>query len=553
MSETSKPTPIHWIDELTSKIIDNWPDIKHFNCNCGISVSGRQHVGRLRGEIVLTNAVVNELERAGYSASHSLILYTSDPWKGKPAQINAFKDSQEGQQYIDWRLVDVPDPTGKYSSWVDFFWQDFGDPLPLFGRDVQIVRTHELYQEKRMQDVILELIGKKEQVREILNKYRPENPFPEGWIPFNPRCSNCNRIGTTTALEVNLSSYEVRYSCKGCHTEGWADMKLGKLNWRLEWATIWYLLDVHFEPYGKDHATAGGSRDSCVEVLRSVLGHPGPYGYWNEWVGYSEGRTDYGDMTSSGFIGFTPKDWLKYASPEVLKYLYLKIPPRRRIVLGFDKIPYYIADYDRAERVYSGQETLDDPSERHAIVRSFEIVFYNEVPEYREFQLDFNHSVILAQIVLPDERGVEQAIQKLSTTEILSETPDQEGRSYISSRLTQARQWALDHAPESLRFKITDKIPDVLPDGVDRRYYDLITKLKTRLSQIKWTELEIKRCMVEIRDGEELSKKEMQQFFKTLYYLFLGSSRGPRLAPFLAALDQEWVINRLEAFETLVV
>lgn len=552
MSENSKPPPIHWIDELTSKLISHWPDITHFNCNCGISVSGRQHVGRLRGEIVLTNAVVGELERAGYSASHSLILYTVDPWKGKPAQTDAFEDPRDAQKYTNWRLIDVPDPTGQYSSWVDYFWRDFGDLLPLFGRDVQIIRTHELYQEERMQRVIIELIEKKEQVRHILNKYRQEKPFPEEWLPFNPLCVKCNRIGTTTALEVNNTTYQVRYSCKGCHTEGWSDMKLGKLNWRLEWATIWYLLDVHFEPYGKDHATAGGSRESCIEVLRAALGHPGPYGYWNEWVGYSEGKIDHGDMTSSGFIGFTPKDWLKYASPEVLKYLYLKTPPRRRIVLGFDKIPHNISDYDRAERIYYGQERLNDPSERHTIERSFEIAFYNEVPDFRGFQLDFTHALNVAQIFSPDETGVERAIQKLVATEILSQPPNQVGRSYISSRLAQARQWAHDQAPPHLRIKIPETLPTRPPESLDKRYQELVSELATLLSQSKWTELKIKECMLEIRDREQLSKKEMRQFFIILYQIFLGSSRGPRLAPFLTALDQAWVVNRLHAIEQLM-
>ncbi|MHA2054605.1 MAG: hypothetical protein ACW99F_13525, partial [Candidatus Hodarchaeales archaeon] len=62
MSGQPKIILSHWIDKLTEDLIAHWPKVQDFQCNCGISVSGRQHVGRLRGEIILTNAVVQELQ-----------------------------------------------------------------------------------------------------------------------------------------------------------------------------------------------------------------------------------------------------------------------------------------------------------------------------------------------------------------------------------------------------------------------------------------------------------------------------------------------------------
>ena len=142
MSDKLNKKPQHWVDKLTSNLIENWPEVKNFNCNCGISVSGQQHVGRLRGEIVFTNAVVTELQALGYEATHNLILYTSDPWKGKESQLNAFSNAKKAEEYINWRLIDVPAPTNPDISWVDDYWKDFGTPLPRFGRDIQIIRTH---------------------------------------------------------------------------------------------------------------------------------------------------------------------------------------------------------------------------------------------------------------------------------------------------------------------------------------------------------------------------------------------------------------------------
>ncbi|MHA2005826.1 MAG: lysine--tRNA ligase [Promethearchaeota archaeon] len=542
----------HWIDKLTSDLIKNWPNLKKFNCNCGISVGGQQHVGRLRGEIVLPNAVVTELQALGYIAVHNLILYTSDPWKGKDPQLNAFSDPIKAKEFINWRLIDVPNPKNSEGSWVDYFWQDCGIPLPKFGRDIQITRTHELYQQQRMKNVVMELIKKKDQVREILNKFRKEKPFPEDWIPIKPLCTQCNRIGTTKALEVNLETYQVHYYCESCQSDDWSDISLGKLTWRLEWLAIWYVLDIHFEPYGKDHATPGGSRDSCIEVLESVLNHKRPFGFWNEWVGYSEGRTDYGDMSSSGFIGFTPTKWLEYAEPEVLKYLYLKTPPKRRIILGLDKIPSYISEYDRAERIYYEIEPFEDSTELQTIQRSYEIVFYNDIPKYRGFQLDYQNAIILSQLVSPNQEGVKQAIQKLEAMKILKEKPSKGITEHIQLRLTQGRNWVNSkYAPTHLRIQLKDNIPQDTLKPFETKIQDLAIDLGNSLEKAKWTEEEIKQKMMGIREEAKLSRKEMSQFFQFLYQIFLGSTRGPRFAPFLAALDKNWVIKRFQEVSQL--
>ncbi|MFW9867282.1 MAG: lysine--tRNA ligase [Candidatus Thorarchaeota archaeon] len=552
MTENSKVQPQFWIDKLTDDVIENWQDVEDFNCNCGISVSGQIHVGNVRGEIVLTNAVVNELKNKGYNANHTLILYTSDRWKGKPGQLNLFSNPKKAEKYKEWRYIDVPSPYTKNETWVDFQIKDLNDWMSKFGRNIQIVQTHELYQQQRMKKVVIELIKKRNLVREILNKYRKENPFPEDWIPINPVCVKCNRIGTTKAIKVKLSKYEVYFICNECKSEGWVDITKGKLTWRLEWVAIWYVLNVHFEPYGKDHATPGGSRDSCLEVLESVLNHKRPYGFWNEWVGYSEGQKDFGDMSGSGFIGFTPTTWLEYAEPEVLKYMYLKIPPKRRIIMGLDKLPSYISEYDRAQRIYHGIESFEDPSELHSIHRSYEIVFYNKVPKYRGFQLDFHNAIILSQIVSSDEDGTALAIQKLLASEILKKNPTKAIREHIQLRLTHARNWVNSkYAPDHLKIRLREELPKDNLKQYDEKILNLVTSLGDILEETKWTEEAIKQEMIVLREKSELSRKEMGRFFQILYQIFLGNTEGPRFAPFIAALDKEWVLKRLHEINSL--
>ncbi len=461
--------------------------------------------------------------------------------------MNLFSDPMKAKQYINWRYIDIPSPHNKNGTWVDYHLNDLAVWMPKFGHDVQIVQTHELYLQERMIKVVIELVNKRNAVREILNKYRKENPFPKEWIPIDPLCEQCNRIATTRALEVNLDKYKVHYICDECKSEGWSDINKGKLTWRLEWLAIWYVLNVHFEPYGKDHATPGGSRDSCIEIIESVLNHRGPYGFWNEWVGYSEGQKDFGDMSGSGFIGFTPTKWLEYAEPEVLKYHYLKTPPKRRIILGLDKIPSYIGDYDRAQRIYYGIEPFEDSAELHTIQRSYEITHFNNVPEYRGFQMDYQQAIILSQLVSPDQEGTQQAIKKLHATEILKEKVTEEIVDHIQLRLTLSRNWVTSkYAPDHLRIELKEEItPDIL-NAYSERIRNVVFDLGKILKKTKWTEEEIKQKMMDLREKAGLSRKEMNQFFQMLYQIFLGNIKGPRFAPFIAALDKKWVLRKLE-------
>jgi len=255
-------------------------------------------------------------------------------------------------------------------------------------------------------------------------------------------------------------------------------------------------------------------------------------------------------MTSSGFIGFTPTTWLKYAEPEVLRYIYLKPPPKRRIVLGLDKIPNYVADFDKAQRIYFGLEPFNDSPELQTIRRSYEITYYDKVPEYQGFQLDYQHAIILSQLVSSNQEGTEQAITKLQTTGILTTPLTKEGKDYIHQRLEQARAWVSTHGPAHLRIKLLEHLPPEFHDETDKKMIEPVIDLAKQLKTLDWTEEKIKQSMIFLRDKRNMSRKEMARFFAVLYKIFLGSSRGPRLAPFLAVLEKDWVLERLRKVKT---
>jgi len=184
------------------------------------------------------------------------------------------------------------------------------------------------------------------------------------------------------------------------------------LNWRLEWPALWKLLRVDIEAFGKDHATPGGSRDSCKEIARELMDMLPPFGIPYEWVGIRSEGKDMGDMSSSGFIGFTPKRWLEIGEPEVMRYVYMFNTTSKRIMFDLSRVDTYHDHYDEAERLFFQDE--DD-----ARARAYELSQIREPPSALPFRLPYRHASLLSQVG-PSEKLTEWAVKRLRDTGVLA-------------------------------------------------------------------------------------------------------------------------------------
>jgi lysyl-tRNA synthetase class I len=105
------------------------------------------------------------------------------------------------------------------------------------------------------------------------------------------------------------------------HTD--AVQAAGKLTWRVDWPARWKVLSVTVEPFGKDHATSGGSYDTGKRIVREVFGAEPPFPVTYEWISL-KGQ---GDMSSSKGNVISIERMLKVVPPEVLRYLIVRTPP----------------------------------------------------------------------------------------------------------------------------------------------------------------------------------------------------------------------------------
>ena len=526
---------MHWFDELLGRIEEFLGDRESVICNAGLSVSGLQHVGRLRGEISLNHAIVKELRKRGKRAQQTLILYTQDQWKGKKGQLSQFKG---GQQYIGRRLIDVPDPQECHKNWVEHYWVDFGSYLDKFAPGIKVVTTTEIYSSQDMKDLVLEIVKKKDAARELINKYRKRNPYPPNWIPFEAYCERCQRVGSAKTLAVH-HDYSVEYECS-CGGSGISEIEKGKLNWRLEWPSLWKVMKVDVEPFGKDHATPGGSRDSCKGIAINLLDIVPPFPIPYEWVGMEEGGKDLGDMSSSNFLGFTPKQWLEIGDPEVLRYLYFFSPISRRMVLDLGKVDVYHEQFDMAERAFHSEERTE---EEDLQARSFDLALTEVSMKDMPFQLGYRHAAYLSQIS-PSEKRVKWCIERLKDTGMLSVplTPFEEGR--ISRRIEQAGRWVELYSPQN-KVVILDKLTIEVMKQLDEKDYEALAIYLKTIKDVEWREDAIKESMVTLTKSGKLPV-DTPRFFRDLYLVLIGEEKGPRVAPFFAVLEKEWILKRLQ-------
>ncbi len=530
----------HWVDvmadELEEKLRKRGKDVYIFNG--GLSVSGVQHIGRLRGELILPELVRRVLAERGYKIRQLLTLYTQDAWKGKSSQLKVFGGS--GEKYVGWPLIRVPDPQGCHSNWVDHYWSDFGPYIKEFtDGKVEVVTTTDLYK-GALKEFVVETLRKRDKVREVVNKYRGRNKYPEDWIPFEPVCSKCGRIDRTKAVSFDEEKGEIEYVCRACGHRGKASLEEGKLNWRIEWTGVWKVLGVDFEPYGKDHATPGGSRDSCKDLAVNVYGFDPPEGEWYEWVSLRMGGKE-ADMTSSGFVGITPRDWMEIAHPKILRYIYISTHPHRRVVIDLQEIPRYYNDYYKAERIYFGIDSTGDPEDDEVIARSYELTHREKPPEALPVQVSYSHVALMVQN-LPRDNLFEHAVERLRKTGMIRGLDDY-SEQWLRGLVYKAYNWVERYAPPGYRYKVPSKPPFEVYG--DLKHRDRLLVLANRLEELdSWDEESIKQVMIEV--GSDLDKKSRREFYRDFYLALLGKPQGPRAAPLLAVLDKGLVVERLK-------
>jgi lysyl-tRNA synthetase class 1 len=518
---------MHWVDFESKRLVE-------FSDNhviaTGITPSGDIHVGNMR-EILTGDALRRGVADTGAAAKLIYIGDTIDPLR----KVYPFLDDSY-KEHVGKPLSEIPCPCGEHESYALHFLEPFLEATRILGIEADVLYSHEMYAQGLYADASRKVLDNAQRIKEILTEVSGRE-LPDDWYPYNPKCSECGRL-----TKAKITGYDfpfVNYTCS-CGHEGKADLRKadGKLPWRVDWPARWWFLNVTCEPFGKDHATSGGSYDTAKMISEEIFERTAPLYVVYEWI-QLKGK---GAMSSSTGVVVSAASMLKMTPPEVFRFFVLRNNPNKH--LDFDPglgILNLVDEYDAAElRYFEGSE--DEKSKRiekieEELGRTYELSQPVSKPSKLPLQIPYRHLVSMVQIK-PDFQGIQEMLKRTEHLETLGD----EDEAHLRQRIECVGYWLDNFAPDNVKFSIAKEIPDITLEEEQRKYLAALTE---ELIQGDWNADTIHNAIYELAKSQNLKPKAA---FQTLYRVILNQNFGPRLGYFLSTLDKNWVVGRIREF-----
>jgi lysyl-tRNA synthetase class 1 len=527
-----------WADAAADRVLDRDPE-EPIVVKGGISPSGVPHLGNMN-EIVRGYFVAEVLRERGHEVRQVFTSDDRDPLRGLPrkladldGEVVDLGDVNAGAlgQNLGAPYTAIPDPFGCCDSYGAHFSNLIQSSADLLGIDVEMVSNTEAYEDGDFEAVTRFLLEHVDEAREVLAEY--QDKVDEDYVPFNPICEACGKV-TETVTGFDAEAGTVEYVCTdmdagdqtidGCGHEGTATLREGKLPWRFEWPAQWRVLGVDFEPFGKDHAE--GSWPSGSDVARNVLGDEPPVPMAYEWF-----TLDGEPFSSSAGHVVLVQDVLELLEPEVVRFFFSK-DPRRARDFSVEHLDQLVDEFDRLERVYFDEAEDADADERERADRVYPLLV-DEVDEDR-VRIPFTFAAVLGMTDDPDLR------EEIARREgHIPEDADEQTVEDALARVELAREWAR-RTDNEFNYRLART-------GIPAHDFDDATEtaLDELADFLDAEDPDGEALQGEIYEAAKRHDVDIGAFFSAGYRLFFDEDQGPKLGPFLAKLDREFVLDRL--------
>jgi lysyl-tRNA synthetase class 1 len=475
----------------------------------GISPSGEIHIGNLR-EVMTGDAVFRALRGRGAPARFNYVADNFDPLR----RVYPFLDSAVYEPLVGRPLSEIPCPCSEHASYAEHFLRPFLQALEQLSVDVEVERADLMYKSGRMTPYVLRALEQRDSIAAILRDLTGKD-VADDWSPFNPLCAECGRMTQATVRGFSAVEHTVDYEC-ACGSRGTVPIAGGgKLVWRIDWPARWVMLGVTVEPFGKDHATRGGSFDTGVRLVREVFGGEPPLAIPYEWIRL-KGQ---GDMASSKGNVLSVGRVLEVAPPEALRYLVIRERPQRSI------------SFDPGLPLLQLVDEVDDVAAKGRDERALEL---SRAGAFRAVGVPFKHLVVVAQAARFDEQRTLGILRRTGYADA-----DPEG---VVGRMAYARRWLELFAPEELRFEVQATLPPEAAElSADQRRF--LGRLAERLHDGLDGQA-VHELIWELAGESETTRPA--DLFRAIYLAVLGKSRGPRAGSFLTVLGADFTVRRFE-------
>lgn len=503
---TNAQNPIFWSDQIAQEIQKT--RTKFVACT-GITPSGHIHIGNMR-EVLTADTVVRSLKALGSEVVFYYVADTFDPLR----KVYPFLDAKIYEPHVGKPLSEIPGPANDGKSYAEHFLAPFLHALEVLDIRVKLLRADQMYKEGKYVEQIIKSLEATKEIKAILKKETGKE-MEDDWSPFVPICTKTGKMTGTKVTGFDAKKQTVQYVNDEGY-EGEVSMSGGgKLTWRLDWPARWQILGVTFEPFGKDHATRGGSYDTGKRFAKEIFGYEPPHPAVYEWISLKGG----GDMSSSKGNVISVAEMIDVVPPDVLKYSVMKVQPNKSIV------------FDPGLPLLNLLDEFDDPASKQRNHRAVEL---SSISKLAPIGVPFKHIVVLAQIARASNSGIDSILKSLEL-----EGYSNVDRASLERRVEYALHWVDKFGPEEIKITLQEKMPEdakSLSADQKKALKYLADKLAPNMGSKLIHEL--------IYQAKTDCGIEPQVLFEAIYISLVGKKRGPRAGMFLASLDADFVKTR---------
>lgn len=509
----------YWLNTVVDQIVARYPE-GEIIVSSGISPSASYHIGHFR-EVLTADGLAWGIRQRGRRARHIHFVDNFDPLRKRYSFL-----PEEYQNYVGWPICLIPAPDGSDKSYATYFSEEFQKQAAKMGVEMEVVYSYEdQYKNGKMVPMIETAVAHGAEIRRIF-KDVANRELTEDWMPIQI-LSDSKSFNEWRYKDIDTAAKTISYTDQdGQNGEvSYTDGRV-KLNWRLDWPARWALWNVDVEPYGKEHATKGGSYDTGAEFVKDVFGATAPFPLPYDTINLVG---DNKKMSSSLGNLITPAQALEIMPPEIIRYLVFRNLPKR--VVYFDSglgLYNLIDEFSKAEEaVQTGQP--------HEFAEAYKVAAAIN-SERTITSIPFNHLVSVYQAAQGDTKTI---IDILNRTGYEKVTADQ--KDVLEREIPYVANWLKEYAPESVKFSVQDKLPKVELSAEQTKFADL---LADKLAAAD--ELDGQAMHETIYAAKEEAGIQPGAAFKALYLLILNKESGPKAGWFLSALPKDWLVKRLK-------
>jgi lysyl-tRNA synthetase class 1 len=285
-------------------------------------------------------------------------------------------------------------------------------------------------------------------------------------------------------------------------------------------------MGVTIEGAGKDHSSAGGSRDIAKELCNDVFHIQNPYNLPYEFFLIGGKK-----MSSSKGLGLKGRDLTSLLPPAVGRFLFTRTDYKQAIEfdpMGTMAIPDLFDEYDRCWQAYN--ESGDESQ-----ARAFELSQIQDVPEMKT--MFFPRFRDVANYLQLPNIDLQKKFEEVKGSAL---TPEEV--QLLKEREQYARVWIGQYAPSQYKMQMSEQIPAEVASlsALQKKYLEHVVPFIEK----DLTAADLQLALYNEAKHEGIDTKVA---FAAIYTIFLGKTHGPRAAWFLLQYPKEKVIERLKA------